>query len=191
MKIIFLDIDGVLNHEKAYEKGECRFIEHGNTRYEAFSISSKKLLNELIKETGAKIVVSSTWRSKGIDWLKEVWKKERMNGEIIGITPRIMTRDGHSVPRGVEIEDWLSRNNYRHINYSAEEQYRYMMKSGIDSYVILDDDSDMLYNQRNHFVHILHDPNNKAGFNPECKNKALGILNKTILELNHGHKFLN
>lgn len=191
MKILFLDIDGVLNHEKAYEKGECQFIANGETRYEAFSLSSKKLLNDLIKETGVKIVVSSTWRSKGLKWLKEVWEKEKMLGEIIGITPRIMTRDGKSVPRGVEIDEWLLKNNYRHINWSVEEQYRYMLKSGIDSYVILDDDSDMLYNQRNHFVHVMHDPNNKAGFNLECKNRALAILNKTILELNHGHKFIN
>ena len=53
MKIIFLDIDGVLNCK--YTKEEIFFFPF---------VSPKKieLLKQLIERTGAKVVLSSTWR---------------------------------------------------------------------------------------------------------------------------------
>lgn len=39
-----------------------------------------------------------------------------------------------------------------------------MEKSGVDNYIIIDDDADMLYGQKNHFVHVLPSPRNKDGF---------------------------
>ena len=90
MKIIFLDIDGVLNCENAYRNGECQYQEWiwedgRKDHYQRFCVRSKELLNKLIDETGAKIVISSTWRHSGIDFMKKVWEMEEMKGEIIGI----------------------------------------------------------------------------------------------------------
>ena len=79
MKIIFLDIDGVLNCESAYRNGECQYqewvwedgrIDH----YQKFCTRSKELLNKLIDETGAKIVISSTWRQSGIEFMKKIFQ---------------------------------------------------------------------------------------------------------------------
>lgn len=47
MKIIFLDIDGVLNYENSKSKVEEEKV---------------KLLKEIVDKTGAEIVLSSDWR---------------------------------------------------------------------------------------------------------------------------------
>jgi len=60
-----------------------------------------------------------------------------------------------------------------------------MDKSGLESYIILDDDSDMLYKQRNHFVHVLSSPRNTEGFNEHYYQKAKLMLDKNIIELNY------
>ena len=53
MKVIFLDIDGVLNHEY------CKALLHG-----IYFVEDEKvlLLKELINATAAKVVLTSTWR---------------------------------------------------------------------------------------------------------------------------------
>ena len=87
MKIIFLDIDGVLNCENAYRNGECQYQEWiwedgRKDHYQRFCVRSKELLNKLIDETGAKIVISSTWRHSGIDFMKKVWDMEEMKNGV-------------------------------------------------------------------------------------------------------------
>lgn len=46
----------------------------------------------------------------------------------------------------------------------------------------IDDDSDMLYRQKNHFVHVLPSPRNKDGFNQHYYEIAKSMLEKTIIE---------
>lgn len=53
MKVIFLDIDGVLNNDRTKERFEG---------YVFVSDDKVLLLKEIIDQTGAKIVLSSTWR---------------------------------------------------------------------------------------------------------------------------------
>ena len=79
--IIFLDIDGVLNCEKAFKDGFCKYVnwEDGkNGHHMSFYIPSKKWLNKLIKETDSDIVISSTWRLQGLEFLRKVWQLEKM-----------------------------------------------------------------------------------------------------------------
>ena len=117
MKIIFLDIDGVLNCEKAYRSGECNYVkwnwENGTEdHHQSFCSWSKELLNKLIDETDAKIVISSTWRSSGIEFMRKVWELEGMHGEIIGITPNFRGDiNGYTIPRGCEIDYFLSSSS--------------------------------------------------------------------------------
>ena len=190
MKIIFLDIDGVLNCENAYRKGECNYTkwnwEDGTEdHHQSFCSWSKELLNKLIDETGAKIVISSTWRSSGVDFMRKVWELEGMHGEIIGITPNFRSYK-INIPRGIEIQHYLEEElKFHHINWDKDIQKEYMEKSGVENYIIIDDDSDMLYGQRNHFVHVLPSPRNKDGFNEFYYNQALNMLNKTVIELNY------
>lgn len=55
-KIIFLDIDGVLNSVDYYEQvKDCK-------GYKEINPEKVKLLKEIVERTGAKIVLSSTWR---------------------------------------------------------------------------------------------------------------------------------
>ena len=196
MKIIFLDIDGVLNCENAYRAGECQYQEWvwedgRKDHYQRFCVRSKELLNKLIDETGAKIVISSTWRHSGIEFMKKVWKMEEMSGEIIGITPSMRAK-GYNIPRGMEIEHYLNNDLlFHHINWDLTIQQEYMDKSDVENYIIIDDDSDMLYNQRNHFVHVLPSPRNKDGFNQHYYKIAKSMLEKTIIELNYSQELDN
>ena len=185
MKIIFLDIDGVLNCEEAYRSGGCQYTEWiwedgRKDHYQRFCSWSKDLMNKLIRETGAKIVISSTWRHSGIEFMRK-----EMEGEIIGITPSLRN-DAIHIPRGMEIEYYLKEDlKFNHINWDKETQRDYMTKSKVDNYIIIDDDSDMLYRQRNHFVHVLPSPRNKRGFNEKYYDQALDKLSKDVIDLNY------
>jgi len=196
VKIIFLDIDGVLNCESAYRNGECQYQEWiwedgRKDHYQRFCVRSKELLNKLIDETGAKIVISSTWRHSGIEFMKKVWEMEEMIGEIIGITPSLRTKGLH-IPRGMEIGYYLNNDlQFQHINWDEVIQQEYIDKSGVENYIIIDDDSDMLYNQRNHFVHVLPSPRNKDGFNQHYYEMAKSMLEKTVIDLNYPQELDN
>ena len=191
MKVIFLDIDGVLNCERAYVNGHCKYVEWEwpdgtKDHHQSFAPWCKEYLNELIDLTGAKIVISSTWRHSGIDFMRKVWGIEGMKGEIIGTTPHIRDFEGYTIPRGCEIDYYLKKElKFSHINWDRDIQKEYMEKSGIENYIIIDDDSDMLYGQRNHFVHVLPSPRNKDGFNQEYFTKALRMLTQTVVDLNY------
>ena len=117
-------------------------------------------LNELIEKTGAKIVVSSTWRiGTSVESLQTTLEKKGFVGEIIDITPRGCA----CCQRGNEILAWLKKNEevigkpYREYN----------------SYLILDDDSDMLYWQRNNFMWV----DGHVGLTPTITYKAIRLLN--------------
>jgi hypothetical protein len=192
MKIIFLDIDGVLNCEKAYRSGECNYVKWNwddgtEDHHQSFCSWSKELLNKLIEETDAKIVISSTWRSSGIEFMRKVWELEGMHGEIIGITPSFRGDiNGYTIPRGCEIDYYLEHDlKFNHINWHKSVQQGYIERTGVENYIIIDDDSDMLYGQRNHFVHVLPSPRNKEGFNQKYYKEALAKLSKSVIDLNY------
>ena len=206
MKVIFLDIDGVLNCQQAYINGSCEYVDGPGFKYQKFYPPSKELLNKLIEETGAKVVISSSWRKDGLHRMQEIWKAEGMLGEVIDTTPSLYLQKngsiqfwneheskhptpktrGYSIPRGCEIEYWLKDRDFYHINWSKEEQDKYVIRSGIQNYVIIDDDSDMLYGQRNNFVHVYPSPRNNHGFGLYHYNLAKEILSKTITQITYG-----
>ncbi len=206
MKVIFLDIDGVLNCQQAYINGSCEYVDGPGFKYQKFYPPSKELLNKLIEETGAKVVISSSWRKDGLHRMQEIWKAEGMSGEVIDTTPSLYLQKngsiqfwnepeskhptpktrGYSIPRGCEIEYWLKDRDFYHINWSEEEQDKYVIRSGIQNYVIIDDDSDMLYGQRNNFVHVYPSPRNNDGFGLYHYNLAKEILSKTITQITYG-----
>lgn len=190
MKLIFLDIDGVLNSQTAFLNGECKYVDvlgRPDWHHQSFSKSSKELINVLIQETGANVVISSTWRRSGQDFMEAVWKNEGMLGKIVGITPSLHCHPDQrfTVPRGCEIGEFLEKKiGFHHINWSRKEQQDRVDFSGLESYVIIDDDSDMLLTQKNHFVHVEPSPRNNDGFHAGHLEKALRILNSSIVPLN-------
>lgn len=149
MKIIFLDIDGVLNNELWY-KERSKLSKAGELKnqtekeYDLSNLDPENvaILSGLIVETGAKVVISSTWR-KGhkLEYLQELLEEKGFCGEIVGYTPVFhYTCNGKfkgNAPRGLEIQQWLKEH--------GEE---------VTNYIILDDDSDMLYNQRDKYFQI-------------------------------------
>jgi hypothetical protein len=173
--IIFLDIDGVINIYDKEENLKTYRDEFGHI----FSKKCVKHLCNIIEKTNAKLVITSTWRHDGLDKMREMWKKRDLPGEIIGLTPsyRAIIRSdwfiddpvcmkkigSHSVPRGFEIKRWFDM-----IKYDPEHKD----KIKVDNYVIIDDDSDMLYEQRNNFVKCDY----RIGINQDVENKCLNIL---------------
>jgi len=94
-KVIFLDIDGVLN-----------LIPQGEDEYgDLFHPHLVNNLKSIIDKTDAKIVITSTWRFSGLKFIEDMWKHRGLPGEIIGITPHI-----DICKRGEEIEKWLEKN---------------------------------------------------------------------------------
>lgn len=108
MKVIFLDIDGVLN------SGDFMWISHSLRRIQQtkagipFKYPNKSsqptrdefgnlfdprcvlCLKTIIEATDAKIVISSTWRKAGLTQMQKLWEYRNLPGEVIGITPSEM-----------------------------------------------------------------------------------------------------
>jgi hypothetical protein len=109
--IIFLDIDGVLRPTNSYIGRD----EYGKL----FIDECVDAFNYLLKRTGGRIVISSTWKSSGLIIMKEMWVKRGLPGEVIDITPNEVdvvesgvTEFYDMVDRGMEIDQWLNNNNY-------------------------------------------------------------------------------
>ena len=184
-KIIFLDVDGVLNSSEYYKTRYQRLNTNCETRsypYDEFCPDCVLNLNKVTDATGAKIVISSTWRlGRELDELKTLFKEVGITGEVIDTTPhfRDMVGAKYTVPRGCEIDHWLNEHNFQRINWSIETQKEYAEKSEIYNYVIFDDDSDMLYNQREHFIKT----SRKTGLDNTDVEKAIELLSKPIWEV--------
>ena len=140
-KIVFLDFDGVLNCDVSV----CQL----GTRYK-FWPASIKALNELLERSGARIVISSTWREH---WTlsENAASLERagvLPGRVVGKTS---VCDGE---RGIEIDSWLKSVPYP-----------------VESFVILDDKNDMaMHVQRL----VLVDP--KTGLSAKEARQAIELL---------------
>ena len=111
MKVIFLDIDGVLNSDEYVDrvkKSDIQGIERD------IDIEKVKLLKRAIDETGAKVVLSSSWRyTKNARYLKELLANYGIG---VDSTPYIQDK------RGLEIKKWLSENQ------------------GVEDFLIIDDE---------------------------------------------------
>lgn len=121
-KYLFLDVDGVLNSVSWYraEWNKDHVYPQGD-----FDPKCVEIVNRIVKETGCKVVVSSSWRAE-IN-LQSIFDKAGLKFKIHSITP-------FGVHRGCEIRDWLA---------SETEPY---------VYAILDDDRSMLAEQRKYFI---------------------------------------
>jgi hypothetical protein len=125
MKIIFLDIDGVLNSINYYVS-LFKIDVLPDDRLDPHSID---LFNKIIDCTGASIVLSSTWRlGKSVSEIQDIFDKHHIHGHVIGLTPDT------DKARGYQIQQWIDESNII-----------------IDSFIIIDDDSDM-YHLTNHLI---------------------------------------
>nr|WP_298656281.1 HAD domain-containing protein [uncultured Flavobacterium sp.] len=147
--IVFLDIDGVLNCQTFY------MANPPETRgsYPLSEICKERVqwLNELCKDVNAKVVISSTWRiGKTVEQLEAIFNEVGATFEIIDKTPSYHFKGS---VRGNEIKAWLEENCKKLFDCYDRDFKRY---------VIIDDDSDMLLWQRNHFFQT----DNYSGLTP-------------------------
>lgn len=149
-KIIFLDIDGVLN-----------VIPQGRDRFGAiFHKEFVENLQWIIDNTQAKIVISSTWRMSGLEGMKEMWHTRNLPGEVIGITPKIFNEI-----RGVEIDAYLQEHPCE--NYVIIDDNEDMLENQYDNFVKTSDNYD-------HIDCI----DFGYGLTRKCSERAIEILNK-------------
>lgn len=130
MKVIFLDIDGVLvtrqSEKAAGEKRRDYFRQYGEDipAPDRYALQADKAcvaaLNEITDTTDACIVVSSQWR-RGlmVAELRNILGAMGVTGKV-----RDKTRDGDTAERGIQIKAWLEGPG---------------KARGVESYVVLDD----------------------------------------------------
>lgn len=141
MNIIFLDIDGVLNYELYYSDPEFKKrieTEEYKRFFDDLCPKRVALLNALCSELDAKVVLCASARVMGLDYCREVFQYAGATFEIIDVTPNL--RNKGYILRGNEILAWI-QNNKELIGYDHTD---------FRTYVIIEDDSDMLYWQRDH-----------------------------------------
>lgn len=139
MKLIFLDFDGVLNSRKWMEDFHQKVREHNKPEStilvepeDALDPAPVALINQLVEKSGAKVIISSSWRIlHGLESLNKILKNAGATFEASDITPRTYEE------RGLEIQMYLD----------------YLSSKGdvVESFVIIDDDSDMA-----HFLNTKH-----------------------------------
>lgn len=123
MKIIFLDIDGVLNYNG------CKTLTSSGSLF--VNDNKIKILKEIIDRTGAKVVLSSTWR---FGWrqleqgLSDSWAirdfielRDKLLEHDIELYDKTPIFDRFMRRRGEEIAAWLDKHK------------------DVDGYIILDD----------------------------------------------------
>ncbi len=102
MKIIFLDFDGVMDNEYydhiLSKAGKPIADEYGLL----FDPECVKNLKHIIDNTGADIVISSTWKDlMSYKDILDMWKYRGLPGFVTDVTPTISNH------RGNEIDTWL------------------------------------------------------------------------------------
>ena len=103
MNVIFLDIDGVLRTYWSDCLWSQTLDESIPSHYKRlFSKDAIENLNYIVTLTGAKVVITSTWRLHyTLEELRKVFRERGFIGQIIGTTNVFGTR-------GEEIVDWLN-----------------------------------------------------------------------------------
>lgn len=163
-KIIFLDVDGVLNTER-YRRIQAK--NHAGVMLDEFNLNFDPVatanLKQLIQETEAELVITSTWRIGKLDTKYcFLWNHLERNLSLIALKHKVLdvTPLLYSVHtpyhRWHEIQHWLEAN--QHLS--------------ITQFVIIDDAWDMgIYNDH-HFARCW----SYTGLTHRVKQKALEIL---------------
>ena len=178
--LIFLDIDGVFNCQLFYSSKQFKDYKEAKKQlrkdvkaervdrldYYANQICKERIkwFSELCKEINAEVVVSSTWRSgKTVEELQEIF-------DYCGGTFKVISKTPHTgYERGTEISKWLQDN--------IKEETHGCLYFDFHKYAIIDDDSDMLLNQRFNFFQT----DNYCGLTPNtCYRIKRFITGKTF-----------
>lgn len=119
MKIIFLDVDGVLN---------CGTTKERHKGMLGIEDEKVTLLREIIEATGAKVVLTSTWR---IDWERDV-PFESLNSDGRYLVKKLADQDIEIIAKVPDVA-WSKRG-------AEILEYIHNSHEKIDGIVILDDE---------------------------------------------------
>ncbi len=135
-KIIFLDIDGVLVNREAQMRPRPN---GGPARAHEACVAA---LNHILRQTGALIVVSSTWRAHGFNGLCSIFESWGIQTPW-GFTPDLAGRaKPHPLPVPLPEGEGQSDKD----NYIRGDEIQTWINCNLDlvgNFVILDDDKDM------------------------------------------------
>ena len=168
-KIIFLDLDGVMNtlrHQRQLMYEGMVWEDRHGAFFDPVAVAQ---LRRIIDATHAAIVIESSWKCLGLEAMQRLWHARRMPGEVIDVTPSgisdsvLLSADIdvtdptvlHS--KGAEIASWLYDNNMQQAPY-----------------VIIDDGYVILESQFPHFVQT----DSYDGLTETLATRAIGILSE-------------
>lgn len=159
MKVIFLDIDGVLNTQETFIKIHKGWKETG-LRVPPIDKDMIKNLRELVEETKAKIVLTSSWKSYFDDNMIALNKEGEDFLEVF-------------YENNLYIYDKLRKPAH----YRGNEILEYLKDNPVESFVILDDET-FNYEELNIIDKLVQTSFMKGGFTKDHKDIAIKKLTK-------------
>lgn len=174
MKVIFLDVDGVLNHANSEGNGEPANLDH-----EKFI-----LLKEIVDKTDAKIVLSSTWRftyeENGKNMHAPMYYKliellKKYDLDLYAETPEIKSKEIIKSITFKEILEMPTENVYTNRAHAVKTWLDEHPE--VKSFVIIDDEEAGwdYFNLDKNYIQTSY----TGGLLPEHVTQAIEILNKT------------
>lgn len=163
---IFLDFDGVVNTEN-YQMRLTRSNKQRKDKYgPVFDPDTVRRLGRIIKATGAKVCLISSWAYEGEEKMKALWKERDMPGQIFAICCNMPCFELEINPKNNEpsLERMVGKGRDI-LSFLSHVQGEY-------SYVILDDIPDFFPEQESHYIQI----NPKTGITDDDANRAIRIL---------------
>lgn len=171
MKIIFLDVDG-----------ELTYMNYKNSSTANIDVEKVKLLRQICDVTGAKVVISSSWRGNPGHYpsiyfiLREIL--EEYGIDVIGDTPFVPTEVNSECREIIDLDEISEEYNIKFGTGRAEEVHQWILANSPKAFVILDDESwnwaeygyDKFWIQPSYF-------GDKGGLQPGHVEKAIKILN--------------
>lgn len=118
MSILFLDHDGVLCLEQNWGTRQ-----KNGEDFDSFDIGAIKVLNDIIRTTDCRIVISSDWRHHlSLEQALQMYEKRGIISRcLIGFTPTKPTTNLSDLEavRVLEIQEWLKQHNMEKAKYCA------------------------------------------------------------------------
>lgn len=124
MRVVFLDFDGVLNGARHFSRVTSEELWRDESHFDRTCV---RRVSSLVRETGSVIVVSSSWRhGRSTYELQQLLYHVGLSRacSVVGKTADFST-GRRDYERGDEIEHWVEK------------------RGDVESFVILDDDTDM------------------------------------------------
>ena len=121
-RILFLDIDGVLNSGPYFREWYNIAREPEDTQPARFAFDASKIdplaverVNRIVEATGAKVVICSSWRHyHPLSRLRQILRARGFAGSVIGVTPAIC-----DAQRGAECAAWLATHRRAAWSFAA------------------------------------------------------------------------